>query len=276
MTFDREITIAVGMNRRDIQWKNQKMKVSELYGRLKNTLRSQETLSQFLALKKNQQDNLKDIGGFVGGTLNSPHRRMECVIVHDLITLDFDNIPSWQTDAIIGSLDEMGCSYCAYSTRKHVPSAPRLRVVVPTDRPVSADEYEPIARRVAEKIGIGMADPTTFDNNRLMYWPSCCADSEAVYKAVDAPFLSADEILTTYADWHDFSTWPQVPGANNYQRMAQKQGEPTEKPGVVGLFCRTYDVFRAMEELIPGVYEETADPNRLTYAGGSTTGGAIV
>lgn len=273
---DRQITISAGLSRKDVNWKQQTMSISELYEKLGKVVRSPETLAEYFKMPKSQQDERKDIGGFVGGAMNSPRRKLESVISHDLITLDFDDIPPWQTDAVTAKLDECGCGYCVYSTRKHMPNKPRLRVIVPLDRSVTPDEYEPVARRMADYIGIAMIDPTTFDNNRLMYWPSCCADSEFVYKYADAPLAKADILLSTYADWKDFNAWPQKPGALNYQRMAQTQGEPTAKPGLVGLFCRTYDINRALDELLPDVYVPTADPNRLTYAGGSTTGGAVV
>lgn len=253
------------------------MSVGELWEKLHAVMRGTETLAQYMSMKKSQQDDLKDIGGFVGGTLNGPRRKMDAVISHDLVTLDFDNIPGWQTGTILTSLNNMNVAYCVYSTRKHTPNAPRLRVILPLSRSVTADEYEPCARRVADQIGISMADPTTFDNNRLMYWPSACSDSEVVYQYADAPFADADALLATYTNWRDIMEWPQVPGAFNYKKMAVKQGDPTEKPGIVGTFCRVYDVFKAMDELLPGIYSAVdGDPNRLTYLGGSTTGGAIV
>lgn len=216
MNYDRQITISVGNNRRDMVWKQTVLTVEELYKRLSTPVRGAETLQDYLHLKKSQQDDLKDVGGFVGGSLLGQRRKANNVTGRDIITLDFDNVPGWQTETIIGKMDELGFSYCIYSTRKHTPERPRLRVVVPTDRTMTPDEYEPCARRVAAHVGIGMADPTTFETVRLMYWPSCCCDSEFVYKAVDAPLISADALLGTYADWHDLTSWPVVPGATSY------------------------------------------------------------
>ena len=277
MNYDRQITISVGNNRRDMVWKQTVLSVEELYKRLSTPVRGAETLQDYLHLKKSQQDDLKDVGGFVGGSLLGQRRKANNVTGRDIITLDFDNIPGWQTETIIGKMDELGFSYCIYSTRKHTPERPRLRVVVPTDRTMTPDEYEPCARRVAAHVGIGMADPTTFETVRLMYWPSCCCDSEFVYKAVDAPLISADALLGTYADWHDLTSWPVVPGATSYQKLAMKQGDPEEKQGLVGAFCRTYNVLAAMDAYLPGIYEAVDnDPDRYTYLGGSTTGGAII
>lgn len=277
MNNDRNIIISVGTNRRDLTWRQTALSVSELYERLKKPTKSTESYAEYMKMKKAQQDTLKDVGGFVGGTLSSPRRKANNVTGRDIITLDFDNIPGWQTESVITKVDELGCSYCVYSTRKHNPSAPRLRIVIPIDRTVTPDEYEPCARRVASQIGITMADPTTFEVCRLMYWPSCSSDSEYVYRTKDAPFISADFLLSTYKDWRDLSSWPQVPGAISYAKLAMKQGDPLEKPGIVGAFCRTYDVLTAMDAFLPKIYEPVDnDENRYTYLGGSTTGGAVI
>lgn len=277
MNNDRKIIISVGNNRRDLNWKQTALTVSELYERLRNPVRSTELFADYMKMKKAQQDTLKDVGGFVGGSLSSPRRKSNNVIGRDVITLDFDNIPGWQTEAIVTKVEELGCSYCIYSTRKHTASAPRLRVVIPFDRTVTPDEYEPCARRVAASIGISMADPTTFEVCRLMYWPSCSADSEYMYKTKDAPFISADFLLSTYTDWHDYMSWPQVPNAVSYAKLAMKQGDPLEKPGIVGAFCRTYDVVTAMDAFLPNIYDAVDnDEGRYTYLGGSTTGGAVI
>ena len=277
MQNDRKITISAGAGRRATNWIAQTLLVSELWAKLKTPARGAETLAEYLNMKKAQQDDLKDIGGFVGGTLNGPRRKTNNVTGRDIITLDLDNIPSGGTDDILRRVEALGCGYCVYSTRKHQPAAPRLRILLPLDRTVSADEYEPIARKMAQFIGLEFADPTTFEVGRLMYWPSCCADSQYVYLVGDKPFVSADGILATYSDWHDVTLWPALPGQQNFTKLAVKQGDPETKNGVVGAFCRTYDIYRAMDELLPGIYEEVDTmPGRYTYLGGSTTGGAVM
>ncbi len=274
---DRQITISVGKSRKDMNWLPQTTTVSDLYARFEHPTRGFETLTDYLKLKKPQQDDLKDVGGFVGGTLAGGRRKGNAVTGRDLITLDFDTIPAYGTPQIIQTLDNLGCSYLIYSTRKHCDTSPRLRIVMPLDRTVGADEYEAIARKIASMIGIQMADPTTFEPSRLMYWPSCCADSSYVYQYQDAPFVSADTILSSYTNWHDWNEWPQVPGTVSYQKLAVKQGDPEAKPGIVGAFNRTYDILRAMNDLLPGIYDPCDnDPNRFTYLGGSTTGGAVL
>ena len=277
MEYDRKITISAGSNRRAMTWQPQTMLISELWARLQTPARGTETLAEYLNMKKAQQDDLKDVGGCMAGTLSGARRKANNVTGRDVITLDLDNISAGGTEDVLRRVDALGCGCCIYSTRKHSPAAPRLRVLIPTDRTVTADEYEPIARKMAEYIGLELCDPTTFEVSRLMYWPSCCSDSQYVYRWQDKPLLSADGILGQYADWQDCTAWPQVPGALSLPKLAVKQGDPEAKTGVVGAFCRTYDIYRAMDELIPGMYEAVDTmPGRYTYLGGSTTGGAVV
>lgn len=277
MQNNRKIALASGASRRATLWTTQTLLVSELWQKLKVPARGTETLAEYLNLKKAQQDELKDIGGFVGGTLNGTRRKANNVAGRDIITLDLDNIPAGHKDDVLRRVDSLGCGYCVYSTRKHQPAAPRLRVLFPLDRTVTADEYEPIARKAAEYIGLEFSDPTTFEPSRFMYWPSCCSDSEYVYVVGDKPFISADGLLAQYTDWHDMTQWPALPGQAQFTKLAVKQGDPDGKNGVVGAFCRTYDIYRAMDELLPGIYEPVDNmPGRYTYIEGSTTGGAVL
>jgi putative DNA primase/helicase len=226
---------------------------------------------------KAQQAELKDVGGFVGGTFKNDRRKPEYAEGRDLLTLDLDSIPAGQTDDILRRVSGLGCAAVVYSTRKHAGYAPRLRVIVPLDRTATADEYEPAARKLAALIGIEFCDPTTFEVNRLMYWPSCCSDGEYVYQVFDRPLCNLDGLLGMYGDWTDVIQWPQVPGNEAIERRRlAKQEDPTAKRGVIGAFCRTYTITQAMDTFIPGLYEATDAPGRYTYTGGSTTGGAIV
>lgn len=275
---DRQIVISEGNSRRAAKWNACTYYWSEFVERLQTPARGTETYDAYMHLAKPQQDDLKDVGGFVAGTLRDGRRKGNAVTGRDMLTLDLDHIPAGATDNTICRVDGLACGYAIYSTRKHAPHAPRLRILLPLDRTVTADEYEPIARMAAKMIGIELCDPTTFEASRLMYWPSCCADSQYVYQYGDKPFLSADGMLALYPDWHDVNAWPQVPGVtDNHQRLAAKQGNPTEKNGVVGAFCRVYDIYSAMDKFLPGIYVPCDNmPDRYTYTAGSTTGGAVV
>lgn len=277
MQFNRKLHISTAGTRKTKHWAETEILWSEFTERLRTPVRSTETMEEYLAMPKYRQDDLKDIGGFVGGTFINNIRKAVYVKEKDLITLDIDNIPAGGTDEILKRISGMGCAAVVYSTRKHTGYAPRLRVVVPLDASASADEYEPVARKTASLIGMEFCDPTTFDVSRLMYWPSCCRDGEYVFEVFDNPFCSLEGLLKMYGDWTDVAQWPQVPGAAAIEkRRLAKQEDPTTKRGIIGAFCRTYTVSQAMEKFIPGMYEPADTDSRYTYTGGSTVGGAVV
>ena len=267
----------MGESRKSTNWQRVETTWSDLVEKLRTPTRTTETIEEYLNMSKAEQGKLKDCGGFVGGTLNGPQRKAANVEGRDLITLDMDNIATGETENVLKRIDALEAAYVVYSTRSHVDWKPRLRVVFPLDRTITADEYEPIARKIGSLIGIELCDPTTFEASRLMYWPSCSKDSNYIFSFADRAFASADGLLGQYADWHDVSTWPKVPGQDVREKgLLAKQADPTTKEGIIGAFCRNYNIYSAIEAFIPNAYLLTEHDDRLTYTGGSTVAGAVV
>ncbi len=119
MQNNREIRISTGGIRKAMSWPVCVLMWSEFVEKLKTPQRGSETLEQYLALPKSQQDELKDVGGFVGGTLAGNRRKAANVEGRDLVTLDLDNIPAGKTDEILKRVGGLGCASAVYSTRKH-------------------------------------------------------------------------------------------------------------------------------------------------------------
>ena len=277
MENSRKLVISEANNRLSKQWVTTEITWSEFVDRLGKPKATAETLDEFLSYSKSKQDDIKDVGGFVGGKLKGNLRRSEAVVSRSLITLDLDNLAYEDDTKIIKTLNGLGCAYAVYSTRKHQTTKPRIRVIFPLAEDVSAEEYEPIARKVAEFIGLRYCDPTTFQAVRLMYWPSHSIDSDYVFTYADKPMLDGAAILNMYVDWKDVTSWPEVPDAQKlHQNMLKKQENPLEKEGMVGAFCRRFNICQAIDEFLPGVYEPCDVADRLTFIGGSTTAGAIV
>jgi predicted P-loop ATPase len=271
---DGLIDIATGRSRKETNWKNREVLWSEIVEKLKTTHRTAENYTEYVTAKKIRQDEIKDIGGFVGGYLNGGRRKAGNVVHRQLLTLDIDfgTLDIWEDFLML-----YGNAAVLYSTHKHSVEAPRLRLIVPLDRPVFADEYIAIARRIAGNLGIENFDHTTFEPSRLMYWPSTAKDGDYVYKFIDAGWLSADEVLATYRDWKDSSEWPvSERNYNIIQKNMRKQGDPLEKPGIIGAFCRTYNIAEAIDAFLPDVYEPCAIADRYTYKEGSTAAGVVV
>lgn len=270
---DGSIDISVGKHRKDISWKHKNVLWSELVRKLAVTHRTSETLAEYNAAKKTRQDDIKDIGGFVGGILNGGRREAKNVLSRQVVSLDVDfaGPDFWENFTLF-----FDCSAAMYSTHKHSPESPRLRLVLPLTREVDRTEYEAISRKIAGILDIELFDQTTFQPNRLMYWPSTSKDGEFIFKHQDGPWLDADAMLAEYKDWKDSSQWPISEKADKSFRLGmQKQGNPLEKPGVVGAFCRVYSITDAMETFLSDIYEAT-DDGRYTYKHGSTAAGLVV
>lgn len=271
---DGSLPIATGRNRMEKNWKNKTFTWSQLLAKLKSPTRTQETITEYMNLPKAEQDRIKDVGGFVGGTLKEGRRKAESVQERQLITLDADFAPADMADMLYLYIDG---AYAVYSTHKHTPEKPRFRILIPLDRPVTPDEYEAIARKLAEIIGIDYFDDTTYQPSRLMYWPSVAHDGQYIFDYDDAAWICADDILAQYPDWTDTSYWPESSRTvEQRKRTAKKQGDPCEKKGLIGAFCRTYSIDAAIREFLPEVYIPCAIPGRYTYAEGSTAAGLVL
>lgn len=267
--------IAIGKSRKDTRWHNTEMTWSAFVGRLEEPYRTRETVKEYKAMIKADRDAAKDIGGFVGGSLSGPRRKAENVRDRSLITLDLDDAAPDAWDAA----SMWGWTCAMYSTHSHTPESPRLRLIYPLDRTVTVDEYQAIARKIAFYVGIEQMDPSTYEPSRLMYWPSCPSDGEYVFRQQEGDTLCADDILAEYGlddAWRDSRLWPTAKvEAEVRVREAKRQGNPTEKAGIVGLFCRAYDIPDAISTFLPDVYVE-GSAGRYTYAAGSTSDGAVL
>lgn len=277
MQNSRTLKISEANNRKSKQWSTVEITWSTFVERLKNPKITNESIDEFLSFPKSKQDELKDVGGFVGGELKDNFRRNSSVKSRSLVTLDMDNLAYQDDIEIIKKLNSLGCAFAVYSTRKHQKTKPRIRVIIPLAVDVTAEEYEPIARKIASIIGIRYCDPTTFQAVRLMYWPSHSKDSDYVFTFADRPLVDGRAVLKMYENWQDVRQWPEVPGvAKLHQGMLKHQGNPLEKDGIVGAFCRRYNILEAIAEFLPGVYEPCDAEDRLTFVGGSTTAGAVL
>ena len=268
------MTSAAGNSRMDKKWKNQDISWADLCARCGSTIRTTETVEEYRKLKKGQQDGIKDVGGFVGGHLREGRRKNGMVLCRSLLTLDMDyGTPDiWDE---ITLFHDFKC--CVYSTHKHTPEHPRLRLLIPLKREISEEEYPAVARMVAKEIGIDLFDDTTYEASRLMYWPSTSANGEIFYKVQDGAELDPDEYLSRYDDWHDASTWPVSSRQSEVmQHSIAQQADPLTKPGVVGAFCRAYTVEEAIDAFLSEVYAPSAMNGRYDYIPADSSAGVIV
>ncbi|MGN1027801.1 MAG: VapE domain-containing protein [Faecousia sp.] len=267
---DKILDVALGNSRWTKTWKNKQVHWSGLLDRMATPTRTSETVAEYKAMGKGQQSGIKDVGGFVGGYCNSGSRsdiRFRSVLCLDA---DFATSELWDDWVLM-----YGNAAAVYSTHKHTPEKPRLRLVVPLARNVTPDEYPAIGRRVAAVLGIDQFDDTSYQPQRMMYWPSVSQDGEYIFRYLDGPLLDPDAVLATYHDWRDVSAWPMSSRvAEVIKKAAATQQDPLTKGGIVGAFCRSYSIEEAIAEFVP-VYAPCGE-GRYTYTEGSTAGGVVL
>lgn len=143
--------ISYGNSRHETKWKNNEISWKDFKKRVSTTVRTTETAQEYLKLPKDRLDDIKDIGGFVGGHLKSGRRKKGNVLSRSMLTLDMDYGTLGVWDEV---LTKLPYRCCAYSTHKHAPEVPRLRPVISLTRDVTETEYEPMARMFAKDIAV--------------------------------------------------------------------------------------------------------------------------
>ena len=266
--------IAYGNSRMDKKWKNTDISWEDFCSRVKTTQRTTETVEEYRKMRKGGQDSIKDVGGFVGGHLKDGRRKKGNVLSRSMLTLDMDYGTStiWEE---ISTFFPYQC--CIYSTHKHTPEHPRLRLIIPLFRDVGEEEYAAVSRMVAKEIGIDLFDDTTYEPERLMYWPSTSRNGVFVYEEKDGSLLDPDEFLNKYDDWRDTSTWPVSSRQSEIlDRSLKEQADPLSKEGVIGTFCRTYSVSTAIDTFLKNIYAPSVMAGRYDYIPADSSAGVIL
>ena len=87
-----EIIISTGQSRRSKLWKNTRLSWDELVKRLSVTTRTSETQGEYFNMTKPQQDDIKDVGGFVGGKVKDGRRRSGSIECRTLLTVSYTHL----------------------------------------------------------------------------------------------------------------------------------------------------------------------------------------
>lgn len=273
LKYDFTIDLATAHSRISKKWRNRHWQWSELLERCRETKRTAETAAEYARMSREEQSNVKDVGGFVGGYLSGGVRKNTNVMYRSVATLDIDygTLNVWEDF-------QMAFSFAAmlYSTHKHSDKTPRYRLVFPLSRQVTPAEYEPLCRKIAAELGIDLFDDTTYELPRLFYWPSTSKDAEYVFEYQDGPACNVDAVLNQYVDYKDVSAWPISSREGDViAHEIKKAGDPTEKPGLIGAFCRAYSIEEAIDKFLSDCYEATGTDGRYTYKLGSVAGGLV-
>jgi putative DNA primase/helicase len=273
MQYDGKIHIATGMSAKSKIWKNKTTTWSDLVAKISEPHHTNETFNEYMSAAKDDQSKIKDVGGYVGGYLRNGRRKPENVVHRQLMTLDIDfaHIDFWEDFSL-----QFDNAAILHATHKHSDESPRYRLIMPLSREATPDEYVAVSRKIAGILGIELFDNTTFETNRLMFWPSSPKDVDYYCVVQDGEWVDVDNFLNTYVDWKDSSLWPTADRKiQEVKGFVEKQEDPENKKGIVGAFCRAYTVTEAIAEFLQEAYTATTD-GRFTYAKGSTASGLIL
>lgn len=269
-----KLYVSTGNSRMDRKFNGSEMEYADFVNRLSKTTRTAETVEQYRRLLKARQDDIKDVGGFILGRLKGGSRKKDCVLSRGALTLDMDH----GTESIVDEIEMFhDMEMVIYSTHKHTPEAPRLRLIIPLTREVTPDEYGAVSRMIASDIGIELFDDTTYEPSRLMYWPSTSSDGVYVFKQISGNMVDPDAVLSRYKNWKDVSSWP----VSNRQgevvkREIRKQADPMTKEGLIGAFNRAYPIREAIETFLSDVYQPSAMNGRYDYVPADSAAGVVV
>lgn len=228
---------------------------------------------------------LKKSAGYVfGGWCVDGVRKKANVEHHSFVMLDMDSLTedTFFDFAEIGIERLDGILHVWHTTIGHTPEKPRMRIAVPLSRTVNEQEFQAVSRLLARDLDPTMkqVDPVSFRLAQMMFRPVVTKDGEFRSGQGGGVPFDVDALLDSQIfDWKDIALLPRAPKEKKEDLARQQKGtkatDPTTKPGIVGDFCRMWDVPAAMAEFIPEVYDE-ADNGRYTYAAGHGHSGAVV
>lgn len=219
-----------------------------------------------------ESDDKASLGWYCTGAFDPVYRDSANLQHRECLTLDYDRITPEDVKTIQTAYSEL--EYAIYTTWSHSVEKPRIRVVLPLSRPATPDEFCAVSRRIAEWAGIELASRESHVPAQMMFLPLRKPGNDFRGRVHPGAWVNVDAVLASYVTWTDKTQWPHRSDGDSTHHAATAE-RPTDKVGIVGDFCRAFDIPAAIERFqLP--YERTDDPDRWTYTAGSRPEGAIL
>ena len=108
----------------------------------------------------------------IGGEFGGGVRDEASMISRTLLVIDIDSYDG-HIDELVFDLSMCPFAFVAYSTWRHTPETPRVRVIAELSRPVTPDEYRVLAKAACESLAVPVAaiDPCSWTPNQPMFAP---------------------------------------------------------------------------------------------------------
>lgn len=202
------------------------------------------------------------------------YRDSDNFLARYLLSFDYDHISPDDVEPILNTF--RAYAHLAYTTHSHTPEAPRIRVWLPLSRPCGYDEFQAVSRMVASRYDIEKMARESHVPAQYMFRPAVKTGTKFEHWAELAGLpVDVDEVLGCYFNWTDRAEWPHRSDGDGVHTSTEGKVDPRDKPGIIGEFCRAFDIPTAIERFdLP--YTPTATPGRYTYTHGSRPEGAIL
>ncbi|MBQ7516098.1 MAG: DUF3987 domain-containing protein, partial [Schwartzia sp.] len=274
MDAERKLPLCLGSGRQAAVWRPVMMSIGEIWLKVKNPIRTAETMGQYKKMTRPEREAVKDKGAFLAGTLKGTRRKREEVLSRSMVTLDYDKL----TPDFFEDYERSHRFFTIlYTTHSHTPEAPRARLLIPLARDVTPEEYNAIVRYVAAEIGMEMIDICSFKINQPMFWPNCSKDGQYIHRRYEGGWLDPDEYLAAHPNWRDYTTLPTAPAEKeDMTRQHKTQEDPRKKAGIVGAFSRSYSIRDVIAKFLSHVYAPSAKEGRYDYIPGEGSAGVVI
>ena len=111
MIHNRPLTVYTTNTRRANVYQSAPQDIGQFFERLRSSQAIPFSHDSYMALSKGQQDDLKDVGGFVLGELRGGRRKAGAVLSRCAAVLDADTLGPGETDGVVRRMEALGCCY---------------------------------------------------------------------------------------------------------------------------------------------------------------------
>ncbi|MEB6230011.1 primase alpha helix C-terminal domain-containing protein [Staphylococcus xylosus] len=134
------------------------------------------------------------------GNQQHKHRQDKNILHRNVIVLDYDEVPNLKTlhNSFRERLSDV--SWFWHTTFSHATDAPRIRLLLPLNEPINADEYRIYSKVIANKIG-HKVDEGSFQPSRCMALPVIKdKTSNYLYRYNDASIMDKSKLEKWYQE----------------------------------------------------------------------------
>lgn len=261
------------------KWKHERLSLRKVLKRFAEVTDVDTTTDEYHNMTTSQKANIKlknpaFFGGFFEGKRSS-----HTIQTRSLVALDIDT--KFDGDLATHILNATHYSFYIYESLSSLPEHKKYRVIFFLDEDIAAAHYEPVARALADEIGLlDYVDHTCYRKAQLMYLPAYLSDHEEplnMYMHNDGEDLvDVAEILDSFNDITDQREWARASDEGAIASSIEMQlGDPRDKAGIVGQFCTFVGDIHNAIAMFNLPYERESEM-RYSYTGGESANGFVV